>query len=291
MQIKNLNGVSFDTIYQTFLEAFKDYAVDVHYMDARKLENRAAKNGFLPQYSAGIFDEGHLVGFTLVGTDMEYFRPSAFDIMTGIVKKYRGKGLAGKMFEYIRNALTHAGIEQFYLEVLQKNGSAVKAYQKEGFEITRSFNCYELNLDDFTAVMNLHIPLTFKEIFKDELGDYETFADWHPSWENSFSSIQRIPDKVVIIAASYSIKKVGAIIYYPALKWVMNILVDPVYRNMGVGTALIERLISKLGDENASIRFLNIPDDDYALNEFLVNSGFKLFTKQYEMCLDHLELK
>lgn len=286
MDMRNLSGISFDTIYQTFLEAFKDYAFDVNYMDARKLENRAIKNGFDPGFSAGAFVDEKLVGFTLVGIDHEYIRPSAFDIMTGIIKEFRGKGLAGKMFEKIRETLQSSDIQHFYLEVLQENQAAVKAYQKEGFVITRDFNCYELNMDDFIPVLKLNIPLTFKEVGKIELDDYATFADWHPSWENSFSAVQRIPDEVVLISASYSIKKVGMIIYYPALNWIMNLLIDPVYRNMGVGTALIERLISRMGGKAEKVRFLNIPDNDHALNDFLKQSGFTLLTKQYEMMLD-----
>jgi ribosomal protein S18 acetylase RimI-like enzyme len=286
MEIRNLSGISFATIYQTFLDAFKDYAVDVNYMDAVKLENRAIKNGYDPTFSAGAFLNDKLIGFTLVGIDREYIRPSAFDIMTGLIKEYRGKGLAGKMFEHIRNELIKSDFEQFYLEVLQENSAAVKAYQKEGFGIVRKFNCYELAVEDFEAVLKLHIPLTFKEIDKDHISDFETFADWLPSWENSFGAVRRIPDEVIIISACYSIKKVGLIIYYPALKWIMNILVDPVYRNMGVGTALLEKLLAKVVDKQDKIRFLNIPDTDYALNEFLERSGFKLLTKQYEMVLE-----
>ncbi|MCB2220984.1 MAG: GNAT family N-acetyltransferase [Bacteroidetes bacterium] len=285
MEIRNLNGVSFETIYQTFLEAFKDYAVNVNYMDAVKLQNRAIKNGYDPACSAGAFENERLVGFTLVGIDRQYIQPSAFDIMTGIIGEQRGRGLAGKMFKQIRSALIKIGIKQFYLEVLQENMAAVKAYQKEGFRIERDFNCYSLKTSDFNPAYKLKIPLQLKVVAKKQVTDFETFADWQPSWENSFTSIQRIPDALTIIAATYSIKKVGIIIYYPALKWIMNLLVDPIYRNMGVGSALIEKLLQSIGDDTIEIRYLNIPADDYALNEFLSESGFHLFTKQYEMIL------
>jgi ribosomal protein S18 acetylase RimI-like enzyme len=286
MEIRNLTGISFETIYQTFLEAFKDYAVNVNYMDALKLKNRAIKNGYDPACSAGAFEGERLIGFTLVGIDHQYIQPSAFDIMTGIVGEYRGRGLAGKMFKQICSSLIKSGIQQFYLEVLQENAAAVKAYQKEGFKIARNFNCYALDVKKFKPVIKLHIPLNLKQTDKSTVEDFETFADWQPSWENSFSAIQRIPDDLIIISATYSIKKVGLIIYYPALKWVMNILVDPVYRNMGVGSALIESLLSKLNGQTSEIRILNIPANDYLFNEFLNESGFDLFTKQYEMTLE-----
>ena len=286
MEIRNLDGITFTTIYETFLEAFRDYAVDVNYMNTERLGNRAIKNGYQSHVSAGAFENGKLVGFTLVGIDRSFIKPAAFDIMTGIAKEFRGQRVAGKMFELIKAGLLNEGIQQFYLEVLQENEPAVKAYKKQGFEIERYFNCYELNPDDFVQVMKLNIPLSLKEISKSEIEDFTTFADFPPSWENSFSSIQRIPDDLIIIAANYTIKKVGLIIYYPALNWIMNILVDPVYRNMGVGSALLEKLLGKLGNNANAIRFLNIPDDDYMLNDFLINSGFKSLTKQYEMVLE-----
>jgi len=285
MEIRDLTGVSFETIYQTFLEAFKDYAVNVNYMDVKKLENRAIKNGFDPLLSAGAFDNDRLVGFTLVGVDRQYARPSAFDIMTGIIGEYRGRGLAGKMFEQIKKALKKTEIDQFYLEVLKENDAAVKAYMKEGFSVAREFNCYALKKNDFVPLLKLHIPLSFKEIDRSLVVGFETFADWQPSWENSFSSIQRVPDDLILIAATFSIKKVGLLVYYPALNWIMNLLVDPVYRNMGVGSSLVEKLLNKLNGQTQEIRYLNIPENDYALNNFLQNSGFTLFTKQYEMML------
>ncbi len=285
MEIRNLTGISFETIYQTFLEAFRDYGVNVNYMDAKKLENRAIKNGYDPEFSAGIFDDDRLVGFTLVGIDLHFIRPSAFDIMTGIIKEYRGQGLAGKMFEEIRTKLIEAGIERFYLEVLKNNEAAIKAYRKTGFSIERELNCYSLQVDHFNSFIKLQIPINFNQVDRSSITDFETFADWLPSWENSFTAMQRIPDELVVISATYSIKKVGLIVYYPALKWIMNLLVDPVYRNMGVGSSLIERVIDGLNREVNEIRLLNVPVFDYSFNDFLINSGFKMFTGQFEMKL------
>ena len=286
MQVKDLTGVSFDMIYRTFREAFEDYVADVSYMDKNKLQNRAIKNGFDPRLSAGAFDDDHLVGFTLVGIDKQFIRPSAFDIMTGIVPGHRGKGLAGQMFRHIQSNLTSAGIERFFLEVIRENDPAVKAYKKMGFKISRSVNCYELNTALFQPADKLRLPVKFNEESRDVITQYETYTDWFPSWENSFSSIQRIPDDVIVISATYSIKKIGLIVYYPPLKWIMALLVNPVYRNMGIGSALLELLIQRLEAKTENIRFMNVPEDDHALVEFLTRSGFQFIAGQYEMVLD-----
>ena len=49
--------------------------------------------------------------------------------------------------------------------------------------------------------------------------------------------------KTIIIDAEYSINKVGLIVYYPLINWIMALHVDPKYRKMGAGSALISKVI------------------------------------------------
>ena len=46
MEIRNLDGITFTTIYETFLEAFRDYAVDVNYMNTERLGNKKKKHRY-----------------------------------------------------------------------------------------------------------------------------------------------------------------------------------------------------------------------------------------------------
>ncbi len=139
---KNLANISFEELHNTFVDAFSDYAVDVSYMTPDVMQKRAIKNGYDPESSVGVFNENKLVGFTLVGLDQHYETPSAFDIMTGLVKDFRGKGIASKMFNFIKPTLKEKKIKQFYLEVLQENKAAIRAYQKTGFKINRKLGLF-----------------------------------------------------------------------------------------------------------------------------------------------------
>ena len=115
--IKICVNVSFEELHKTFVDAFADYAVDVSYMTPQVIKNRAIKNGYDPESSVGVFENENLVGFTLVGIDKHFEKPAAFDIMTGIVKDYRGKGIASQMFDFIKPTLKKKKIRQFFLEV------------------------------------------------------------------------------------------------------------------------------------------------------------------------------
>ena len=280
---KNLVNISFEELHNTFVDAFSDYAVDVSYMTTNVIQNRAIKNGYDPELSVGVFNDNKLVGFTLVGIDKHYETSAAFDIMTGLVKDYRGKGIASEMFNFIKPKLKEKNIDEFYLEVLQENKAAIRAYQKTGFKIKRSLNCFSMEINKFKVTEHLRIPLKFNHLKKSEIDDFETFTDCTPSWENSFNAIKRIPDEIIIIDAEYSINKVGLIVYYPLVNWIMAVLVDPKYRKMGVGSALFSELIKQVDGKVDKIKFLNIQSEDEDLINFLKASGFELMTAQFEM--------
>lgn len=280
---KNLVNVSFAELHKTFVDAFADYAVDMSYMTPQVIQNRATKNGYDPASSVGVFENEKLVGFTLVGIDKHFGNVAAYDIMTGIVKDYRGQGIASQMFDFIKPTLIDKEVQQFFLEVLQENSAAIRAYKKTGFKITRSFECFSMDPKNFKPTQESRIPLKFKKLTPSDIDDFETFSDWTPSWENSYNAIKRIPDETIIIDAEYSINKVGLIVYYPLINWIMALQVDPKYRKMGVGSALISRLLDELNGKTDQIKFLNIQSEDEDLIAFLKASGFEVMTSQYEM--------
>ena len=223
IEYRNLSKMSFGELHQKFNEAFSDYLIDISYMTRDVMKNRAIKNGYDPDSSVGVFDNDKLVGFTLVGVDYHYEKPSAFDIMTGLIKEYRGKGIASEMFNFIKPRLKAIGIEYFYLEVLQENKPAIRAYKKTGFEIVRSLDCFTLSIKNYILTEQPRLPIVIKKIEKDNIDKFQLFSEWRPSWENSFTAMKRVPDDIDFYSAEYSINKLGLIVYYPCLNWIMAI--------------------------------------------------------------------
>lgn len=97
--------------------------------------------------SFGAFDGEKMVSFTLNGIGKYLGRLTAYDTSTGTIEAYRGQGLASGIFEHSLPFLKEAGVEQYLLEVLQDNESAIKVYKKAGFQITRSFNYFRQDMD------------------------------------------------------------------------------------------------------------------------------------------------
>jgi len=278
-----LNSDTLAGVYPTFVEAFADYAIDMSYMSESSFRNRAIKNGLDVASSVAVFDGGRMVGFTLVGLDDWKGRRAAFDIATGLIPAYRGRALAAAMFEFALPRLRAKSVERFVLEVLQENEAAVRSYGKAGFEVAREFDCYQANLQDCVFDKRLDLAIELGPLDRDRLGELAAWLDWPPSWENSLTSMKRIPDDLLLIGARRDGELIGAVAYYPSLGWISTLVVDGAYRRHGVATELLRSLVERLEGRDAPIKVVNVQIDDAAFGAFLRRIGFAVYTRQYEM--------
>ncbi len=283
MVFKTLESVPFEQIYQASAEAFADYIADVSYMTEDVLRKRAAKNGIDLSLSVGAFDDEKLVAFTLVGVDLWQEELSAFDIMTGIIKPYRGQGIARKMFDFALPEIRQRGIRNFVLEAIQENEPAVKAYQKSGFEICRNFECFVAKTENLRLNESKAIFLNINEMDKDFLNQVSVFFDWRPSWENSISSLLRIPDKLLVLGAFVDENPVGILAYYPLIRWINLLAVHPDFRQKGVASALLCHFLLNLTPETKEIKAINVDSSDLSMQSLLAKTGFEKLLSQYEM--------
>lgn len=284
--IKFLSNDLTHDLYMTFMEAFSDYVTDASKTEEQRLLNRFAKNGVDYEMSVGAFYEGKMVGFTVVALDEYCGAFSAYDSATGIIKPHRGKGLAKKMFEFALPALKARGVKRFYLEAIQINEPAVKAYLKTGFTITRELDSFDIKFDELVEDGAEEAGVDVYPINKSELGPAAEFFDWPPSWEKSLSCLQRIPDEVLCLGAFDDGKMVGVLVHYPAANWIMSLGVDKAYRKQGIGTALLTHMKESLSDRFEATKIINVDHSDDNMIGFLKNRGFTFELNQYEMKLD-----
>ncbi len=142
MEIRSLENIGFDTLFNAFERAFADYEIRFEKEEVRRMLTR---RGYVPRLSFGAFDNGAIIAFTLNGIGMFNGVSTAYDTGTGTVKEYRGQGIAGKIFNHSLPYLKEAGIRQYLLEVLQDNTKAISVYSRMQFKTTRQFDCYRQN--------------------------------------------------------------------------------------------------------------------------------------------------
>ena len=189
-----LTAEGFPQAHATMVEAFSDYQVDMSYMTAERSWLRNLKSGVRYDCSVGAFEGDSLVGLTFVGLDDWLGEKAAFDAGTGIIPAYRGQGIAKAMFEFILPRLRERGVTKFLLEVLQPNEAAIRAYTKTGFAITREFACYDLLPDAFTPGAPGIEGFKVRTISKARVQPFRTPVESQPSWEISYSGMDRFED-------------------------------------------------------------------------------------------------
>jgi ribosomal protein S18 acetylase RimI-like enzyme len=234
----------------------------------------------------GVFDQGELVGFTMVGLDHFGGSNAAFDAGTGIVKPYRGQGLAKAMFDFIVPKLRAKGVERFYLEVIQSNEPAVRAYQKSGFTIARELDSFEIHFEETHLDRDLVDRIPISPVPRSDLEGVADFFDWLPSWENSLTSICRIPDEFSCFGAFVHGNLVGVLVHYPLLNWILNLAVHKSYRRQKIGTALLVHLRDVISTQYPVTRIINVEHTDEGMIKFLQAVGFEFVINQFEMKLD-----
>jgi GNAT superfamily N-acetyltransferase len=279
-EFNGLERTPFEDIHRAMTEAFADYLMDMSYMTREVLWRRATKKGVDLAMSQGAFQNGRLVGLTLVGLGTWAGEPAAFDACTGIVKAHRGHGLAGRLFDAALPALKRRGTTRFLLEVLQENAPAIRAYERTGFRISRALACYE-QVD--TAFPGFSESCSIRPVGRDLLESFAAELDWQPSWENSFEAIRAIPDEVLVFGAFDGAACVGVSVYYPTLRWVMSLVVRRGHRGRGIGKALLARALGCAGSGGRAVRVNNVDPSDLAMAAVFRRCGLREFTAQYEM--------
>ncbi|MCL3781528.1 GNAT family N-acetyltransferase [Prolixibacteraceae bacterium JC049] len=280
-EIKSLKGVSFETIFNAFQEAFKEYEMQLNKEELlRMLERR----GFRPELSFAAFHGDKIVSFTLNGIGFFEGVNTAYDTGSGTIKAYRGKGLATKIFNHSLPSLKQAGVKQYLLEVLQHNDKAVSVYRKIGFEATRELNYFVVNANK--------IQFNQKELSSNysvqiiEKSNWEEMKEWwnfHPTWQNSFDAILRKPEDFLVYGVYTEGVLVGYCVFEPISGDITQIAVKPEFRRKGIATVLLKRMVEVNKHEN--IKLINTDLQCNAVTAFMNAFSVSPAGKQFEMIL------
>lgn len=283
MEYQYLTNTPIETVQQCMQESFADYQIDMSYMTVEAMKHRNAICRNSPHCSVGAFDGDKMVGFLNVGIDHINCETVAFDGGTGVIKKYRGQGIAGKMFDKSVDLLKKRGVRKFILEVLQPNKSAIRAYEKEGFSISRTLKCYDIAMNNFKGISDELPGIEIKKISVIELEKYWTFIKYPVSWEHMLSGLKAVENEIIINAAFQGYVCIGFLVYTPYLCWITAIGINPEYNfNESLVSYMIGHLFKKIQPSRPQISINNLMEDD-KLNEILKKLGFENPVDQYEM--------
>ena len=279
MEIKSLNNICLDELFEAFEQAFADYEVQLNKVELLTMLKR---RGFEPDASFGAFDGNKIVSFTCNGIGNLHGTPTAYDTGTGTLKNYQGKGLATQVFKYSIPHLKALGVKEYLLEVLQHNTGALSVYQKLGFEVIREFYYFKLkNAQISKTIRTPDFPYTLKPIKIDEYDSISNFWDFKPSWQNSIEAIERSLEDFICLGVFSEGNLIGYGVFEPTSGDVTQIAVDKRFRRRGVGSLLFQKMLES--NRHSSIKIINTDVECHSITAFLQSKNIEPAGKQFEM--------
>lgn len=258
--LRPLTASDFDAVHTAFVEAFSDYVVKFE-PTREQLREMLTRRGYVPELSAGIFEDDRLVAFTLNGVS----DAKGYDTGTGVVPSARRRGYGKQMLDFVRERLRDAGYTQYVLEVIESNSPAIELYLAGGFQETRRLQCWS-----YESTRAASMP----EIALDEMPEW---WDIEPSWQNSLASVRRARDRHVTIGNDD-----GYAIVFPSTGDLPRLAVRQGARRRGVGSTLLDAAATLAGKP---LRVMNVDLRDNGFDTFLERVGAKRTVRQIEMAL------
>lgn len=269
-----LSAEDFNSLYDCFLAAFSDYAVDMQ-MSREQFQQRLTRDGVCLDLSAGAFEGDRMIAFCMNAFGEWQKNKTAYDAGTAVIPAYRGRGVAKEMMALLERRLKEAGAVQYLLEVLTSNVPAVELYKKLGFAETRRLAVFrsDTRIDRSSDVITRPVERPDWPVFR-------TFWDGYPSWQNSTAAVDRIVADRVILGAYVNDECVGyGVLFRPSAN-LMQLAVAPSHRRNRVGSAILSALETEVSEP---LKINNIDEDLKSSLAFYEANGYKHVLGQYEM--------
>lgn len=278
-KIASLADLSFDDLYACHIEAFKDYPFQ---WSREGLEKTIHRRGFDQSLSFGAFYNDRLVAFTWNGIGKYNGLHTAYDTGTGTVEEHRGKGLASGIFEYSIPFLKESGVQQYLLEVLEENKKAISVYANQGFEVTRTFDCFRTTINEWQmAEGSMTEPIEIRPIDLSYEQQMKAMCDFTVSWQNNFQALQKNPADFIVIGAFKDDRLVGYGIVEPGSGDIPQLAVEKSERRKGFGSALLRQLKPMIKAD--IVKVINIESTLEPIVKFVTANGIPKIVSQFEM--------
>ncbi|MFK7924602.1 MAG: GNAT family N-acetyltransferase [Bacteroidia bacterium] len=272
MQIKPLAGCDFSLLTACFNEAFSDYFVPFN-VDETYLKDRWAAAGVDYRLSRGAYIGERLVGFIMIALADWDGELSHYNAGTGVIPDFRGQGIVGEMYAPLFAELQDRSVRQGLLEVIVQNERAIKAYQKNGYQIERRLSCFKGDFPVTTAAQNAAIKRSVRP-------DWEAYPKISPfvwTWDSQTRTAQNYGDAVECWEYREHEQLLAFAIYHRASKRLVQW--GEAFGTAGVLNLLLRQILSG----ESEVRINNIDASATAEIQRMTDLGISPTVDQYEM--------
>ncbi|MEK4865114.1 GNAT family N-acetyltransferase [Bacillus sp. FSL E2-8895] len=279
IQYKRCSEVSIDLVYKAFKDGFSDYIIKLEVSKEDFIKRFFGPEGNSLEHSFLALDGDECVGVILGGIKVYESIKTMRCGTLAVHPEFRGIGVSQKLFGLHKEEATQNKCKQLFLEVIVGNDRAIHFYNKLGYEKVYDLSYY--NLNDLTKIMNkgnknIEVKQLEFPTFKVEI---QKWLNFHINWQNDINYIEKTNHTFY---GAYFDKDLKGTVCINEQGKISFIFIDKDYRNIGVGTKLLQVASEELKLSSLSIGFPN----NNLLEGFLKKSGFeKNSLAQYEMYL------
>lgn len=274
MLIRQLTQADKPQLHATLNAAFADYITPFQLNEAQFESKLHAESVSLP-HSVGVFIGDKLVAFIMHALRTVEGQQRIYNSGTGVLPAYRGQALVGKMYAYSLPILQEQGIVAMQLEVIENNHAAIRAYEKNGFQIQRKLLCFSGSLpaEKHSGIASIRELTTYP------WPTLQSFWEVSPSWQSTAQSMELI--QPAALGAYVADQLVGYVLYSSHNKRIYQLAVAAAYRRKGIATQLLATLGSEFS--GAVVALNNIDEAALDLKHFLEKNGMTNRINQFEM--------
>lgn len=274
--IDTLEHTPISEILTAFNLAFANYMLPMQ-LTEEQLKDKISSDDIDLRFSAGVFEEGQLIAFVLHGYRVVQGKPVLYNAGTGVVPTGRGRRLVAEIYTYLQPAFREANIEKIVLEVLKGNDPAIHTYEKIGFKIVRTLNCYKGSLKESDQQQSVNTIVEGND-YNWEL--FQSFWDWQPSWQNASASVSNTAGLKLFLSQDEQKNTEAYLIFSPKNNRVVQFAVDPAKRNKKLAKQLFDYISQHF---SSSISAINQDASSVETSSFLKGLGLDNYIDQFEM--------
>ena len=277
IEIKTLSEVSHQDILECFNLSFSDYSIPFK-LNLEQLEIKLKTENINKAISIGAFKEQKLIGFVLHGERNLDKNLTSYNAGTGVIPNERGQGLTNRMYEFIKPKFNSSGFKEVVLEVISNNSSAIKNYEKIGFEPVRDLNCYKGEL----LVDQINKGITIKQVENVNFENLNQFGEIEPTWQNSKETIINLGSDAICLLAYADSELCGYTVVNRVNNRILQIAVKEAMRNRLIGSTMLKYVKDKI---TKSTTIINVDSCYESTLNFLESRNLRKFLVQKEMKL------
>lgn len=279
IQYRMLTRDDLGQVYQTFVEAFSQYNVNMKMPKDVFRHRMLYKLDIQFNVSPGAFAGDKLVGFIFHTIQTYQGKLTAYNGGTGVIPSYWNMGITRQLYQYCLPTLQNLGVQQGVLEVLTDNQAAIKAYENCGFEVNKIYHCFKLKTVKSTKQLNEYI--TIATASNPDFGSFTNIATIQTSIIDQLPQLSRSPKKETTLIALSEGKTIGFLIFQSNLGRISQLAVLPSHRELGVGTSLVTEALGL--SKSPTLTLLNLDASETATKNALERIGFINELDQFEM--------